>query len=401
MNIFSVLQRGNSSVREVTLTAWLSYLLDSNEDHGLSDRFFRYFVRELNSQLNSDFLENYLEAKDKSYSVVIGVEQDISQDQDGSNKIDIRVEINEIEESGKEAFSSESFILYVENKISPDSAQKDQLSRYLDCLNKESHVHKAICYLTPDEKSPSGKLLQEYQSIAVDSDSLGIKRGWLKWKKYGDDQTATILKMLRNMLKQESLGEISPITDYIKHTIKAMCFFIDDNDNFNEKPKAIRKSPNNIDAYIRKIHKHNLEKKVRELVSSLERVIENKLELDDTEFEIRLDLNTYQDFRFIQFDFLSSKISNNFKIRFTVIIESKNHFTNIAINGLSNAKGDKDKLESVSEHVKDDLKLNESSNWYLRFEDQRKNGKGLEDHKALTSLFIEYANELRKLDQYL
>lgn len=98
---------------------------------------------------------------------------------------------------------------------------------------------------------------------------------------------------------------------------------------------------------------------------------------------------------------MSSKISNNFKIRFTVIIESKNHFTNIAINGLSNAKGDKDKLESVSEHVKGDLKLNESSNWYLRFEDQRKNGKGLEDHNALTSLFIEYANELRKLDQYL
>lgn len=211
MNIFSVLQRGNSSVREVTLTAWLSYLLDSNEDHGLSDRFLRYFIRDLNEQLKSDFLNNFLNAKDKNYTSTIGVEQDISPEGNSSSKIDIRIEISEISESGTVPLQNESFLLYVENKILSGSAKETQLSKYLKCLKAENFEHRAICYLTPDEKSTTGKLTKEYESIKVEAKGSKIMTAWLKWKNFGDgEQNFTILQMLKAMLISESHGEIPP-----------------------------------------------------------------------------------------------------------------------------------------------------------------------------------------------
>lgn len=398
MNIFSVLQRGNSSVREVTLTAWLSYLLDSNEDHGLSDRFFRYFIGELNSQINSEFLTDYLHEKNKKYNYVVGVEQDISEKQDNSSKVDIRIAITEIDGQGKEALKDETLILYIENKVSPDSAGNNQLLSYLECLENENAKHKALCYLTPDEKIAGGKLTKEFNVITDPAAKSSISTCWLKWKNFEEQQGGTVLKMLRDLLAEESCGQISPITDYIRHTIKAMCFFIDDNDNFNEKPRSIRKSPANLDDYRRRIEKYDLDNKVMALIEALRSEIENSLLLGNIPYEFLLDLNTYQDARFIQFDFFAKAISAHFKIRFSVSIDSKNHHTNIAINSLTNAKGDKDKLEVVNDNVKT-LELKRSGSWYLRTASN--SGKPLAFHSELITTFMEYLEELRALDHYI
>ena len=58
MNIFDVLNRGDSRLYEPSMSAMLGYLLDSSENHGLGSAFVKMFLEEVNSERFNDFLNN-------------------------------------------------------------------------------------------------------------------------------------------------------------------------------------------------------------------------------------------------------------------------------------------------------------------------------------------------------
>ena len=51
MNIFDVLNRGDSRLYEPSMSAMLGYLLDSSENHGLGSAFVKMFLEEVKQAL--------------------------------------------------------------------------------------------------------------------------------------------------------------------------------------------------------------------------------------------------------------------------------------------------------------------------------------------------------------
>ena len=47
MNIFKILASGNGNISETNVSAFLGYLLNPNEDHGLKDEFVKLFLLSL------------------------------------------------------------------------------------------------------------------------------------------------------------------------------------------------------------------------------------------------------------------------------------------------------------------------------------------------------------------
>ena len=108
MNIFEVLSRGNGSVNEENVSAFLAYLLDPNETHGLSGVFLEAFVGLLGlsngeSELicSADSLKIKLEWTDE-----------------GQRYIDIVLEAE---------CADEKIIIAIENKIQHSSFRNEQL----------------------------------------------------------------------------------------------------------------------------------------------------------------------------------------------------------------------------------------------------------------------------------
>ncbi len=45
MNIFKILYSGNDKVREISVSAFLAYLLNPKADHGLNDSFLKLLIQ--------------------------------------------------------------------------------------------------------------------------------------------------------------------------------------------------------------------------------------------------------------------------------------------------------------------------------------------------------------------
>jgi hypothetical protein len=45
MNIFKILAQGDGTINEPNVSAFLGYLLDPNEDHGLGSKFLERFLQ--------------------------------------------------------------------------------------------------------------------------------------------------------------------------------------------------------------------------------------------------------------------------------------------------------------------------------------------------------------------
>lgn len=61
MNIFKILASGDGSINEPNVSAFLSYLINPNEDHGLRNHFLKKILLELiKNNLNNNFLKNKL-----------------------------------------------------------------------------------------------------------------------------------------------------------------------------------------------------------------------------------------------------------------------------------------------------------------------------------------------------
>jgi len=214
MNIFEVLNQGNSRLHEPSISAMLGYLLDTRRDHGLGDTFFKEFLSLLNEEINDKRFNKYLNRSFIDTDVLLEEPYELN----GLSKyIDIQISILN---KDKLDDNQEDFRIIIENKVKDSSTSEGQLSSYYQAIIEDENTidNLAIVYLTPFSKRQS--LKNEFKSLGLKS-SKHIK-SWLQW----NNNENGIIKILKKILKKESVGEISPINEYTRHTIKAFILFL-------------------------------------------------------------------------------------------------------------------------------------------------------------------------------
>lgn len=214
MNIFEVLNQGSSRLHEPSVSAMLGYLLYTRRDHDLGDTFFREFLSLLNKKVNDDRFTEYLDRHFIDTDILLEEPYELN----GSSKyIDIQASILQKTEQDN---SQEDFRIIIENKVNDSSVTEGQLNSYYQAVIEDDNSidNLAVIYLTPI--SNRNILEKEFRNLEL-KDSKHIKV-WINWNGKED----SIIKILKKLLKKESEGEINPINEYTRHTIKAFILFL-------------------------------------------------------------------------------------------------------------------------------------------------------------------------------
>ena len=205
MNIFQVLSQGKSRLHEPSMSAMLGYLLDSNKDHGLGDAFVRVFLEKTNAAL----FENILSQASINSKVTL----ESSYELNGSRK-DIDIEISLLDENREREIAH---TIIIENKIRAGAANPNQLGDYYGAILQDDPEieNLLIIFLTPE--SNAAPLNDEFDNLTV-NDLRNHHKKWMYWDSANNEG---ILAMVRDVLSKEALGEINPINEYMRHTLKA------------------------------------------------------------------------------------------------------------------------------------------------------------------------------------
>lgn len=272
MNIFKVLSRGDGSINEPNVSAFLAYLLDPKADHGLNDTFLGEFLYSVDCAIKNQNgcnestgtgLEIIMpNAEDWDFSIhsefdiEVFVEQAFKQkEKDKSSKriIDIIILIYEKQTGNKSTkFESSVFlerkllnIIFIENKIRNGAISKNQL---LDTYKKfqsdmrwkrvVKNARKTFVYITPDHGGDAShidrelvELIKKRTNISAchmiwnqeendPSDVLDSNNPW------GEGGSYQVSKILSYLISREARGLQDPINIYTLHTLKSFLSFI-------------------------------------------------------------------------------------------------------------------------------------------------------------------------------
>lgn len=207
MNIFSVLNKGKSRLHETSISAILAYFLDPKESHGLGNIFLEAFLQLAKMRKMSDY--DISEAD-------VDLENPIL----GGKFIDIDVGI-----PLKNDRNVKSHRFLIENKINASAAQEDQLVKYYSAYQQEykhiKNLSTTVVFITP--AGDNEKLIEEFDNLEPKKSDGKIQIFW-----QGMGIQGSIQKIIRNeILGKESAGEISPINEYVKHTLKAFAMHLE------------------------------------------------------------------------------------------------------------------------------------------------------------------------------
>jgi len=209
MNIFDVLSQGKSRLHEPAISAMLGYLLGTHRDHGLGDSFLRLFVRLLRERTSAVALDSVL--RRAFIHTAVELEQPY---QLGNSRKDVDIQISVLNRDREEDIR-----IIVENKIKVSAANPKQLVEYYQAiLEDDAEIRNLIMvFLTP--ASGSDLLRQEYDAV---NPGEGHQKAWLHW----NAQVGSVLGIIQSILEMEMRGEITPINEYIRHTLKAFALHV-------------------------------------------------------------------------------------------------------------------------------------------------------------------------------
>lgn len=204
MNIFEILSQGKGSVNEENVSAFLAYLLNPNKAHGLKNEFLKEFIKLVDENLAAD---ETLQFSNIRLEVPF---YDKKQSQNNKRVMDIFLELH--------SSLSGDVIIAIENKIDSSAVQDTQLSeecRYIcDEYKKCSPDTFKFVFLAPKE-CIEDKLNNPNADIPNTKKCLFAPISW--------SQVTDSLKVL---LSKEHQCEISPLSEYTKHTLKSFIVYI-------------------------------------------------------------------------------------------------------------------------------------------------------------------------------
>lgn len=197
MNIFKALTSGSnySRIKEESFSSFLAYLLNPSEDHGLSDIFLMRFLGKL------DLVNKYKELQ----SVDVKTEQVTSK----GKRIDLKLLFSDPIDETKPDFE-----IIIENKVKDTTALENDLEHYvLDSETEDSY----LILLTPPSWKERG--LEKFYELNSEN------KKHIKWGAT-DESIITISGIITEILKDESLGNLSPLPNDIIHYLKSLKDFI-------------------------------------------------------------------------------------------------------------------------------------------------------------------------------
>ena len=211
MNIFKVLASSKKTFPEEQASVMLAWLLNPYMEHGLGFIFLNKFLAKIDSQTGIvHHLKNDL--------------QPVLRSERQSNKLEFSADI--------EFYVDKSFIdiiifinkniISIENKIYSSSASnKEQLKlQYNGLTNKyKGDGYKLFMIFLVPNKTDS-LAVAEYDELKVENPDNKII---LEWN--------DICDIIHEILMEEQQCKISPLNEYLRHTLKAFSSFI--NDDFN------------------------------------------------------------------------------------------------------------------------------------------------------------------------
>lgn len=206
MNIFEILSQGKGAINEENVSAFLAYLLNPNETHGFKNEFFKRFINLLgDNQISED---DTFDVSNVQLEVPF-----FDKNSDKKRVMDIFIECS----SGING----KYIIAIENKIDVSAIQQDQLREESEYIRNNYSIddykidHFKFIFLTPS--MDCGK------NVTV-PDEKTCSYMHISWKDH-------IIPILKNLLDDELTCKISPVTDYVKQTLRAFICYIN---NFNE-----------------------------------------------------------------------------------------------------------------------------------------------------------------------
>ena len=211
MNIFEALSQGKGRINEENTSSFLAYLMKENESHGLRREFLKRFLNltELQKIDLSDYDVNI--ELEKKFNAANSKSQD--------RTIDILITMDTKEFPDKH-------ILAIENKINSGACDSRQLAQEYKNLKKEyQDANIYMIFLTPDIND--SRVKKEYQQLEEEfyksqENNKKDKICCLQWK--------NVIDIIKKMIDDEQNMEISPISDYLKQTLKAFCYYINHGD---------------------------------------------------------------------------------------------------------------------------------------------------------------------------
>lgn len=223
MNIFDVLSQGKGRLNEENLSAMLAFLLSPNQSHGLSDIFLRHFLKAIAARFCGEenrFSNIINDAKPIRADILLESPYSL-----GKKRRVVDIEIRIFKPTSKQPNNKEELTethrIAIESKIKAQSASpkqfKEEFEAILKDIEADDQIEITMVFLTPSPEHK--KLTEEYELL--DEKTLGpYKKSWLFWS----DETNmdnTVVGLIRDILKKESEAEISPMMEYLRHTLKA------------------------------------------------------------------------------------------------------------------------------------------------------------------------------------
>lgn len=226
MNIFRILSSNDGSINEPNVSSFLAYLLDPNEDHGISSLLLQKILNDI-IDVDDKFLTkiNFNDrvtdlSKYSGYAINIIPELSVNLEKRGGKKrrdIDIIIEITDTKTNEL------IYSICLENKITDSSINKndsqleDELKGLENYYSESIHSPEIyIIYLTP---TPSKLSNYSFEKLKYD------KKCHLYW----DNHENSVFNKLINIFNNEVDGLIDPINNQSSYLIKSFLSFIKTN----------------------------------------------------------------------------------------------------------------------------------------------------------------------------
>jgi len=247
MNIFKTLASGSGRLSEPNVSAFLGYLLNPKEDHGLGDVFLKKFLEPLlwqNDQL--DFMKNKNLSIRSNFEIEVLLEQAFKKSNETTKIVDIVILCYEkdsqqkmslaktIIEQKRKGQDKPKHIFLIENKIKDKSVTTGQLAEEFKQtieLLKDWKIENpqdiiSVIYLTPEDSNAK----KEFDNFTKADNNKTDNKYHLFWQKKDIDSISTkddtsISKIIKEIISEES----QPIDAYCKYTLQAFLEFIESN----------------------------------------------------------------------------------------------------------------------------------------------------------------------------
>ncbi|MCW5206708.1 PD-(D/E)XK nuclease family protein [Desulfobulbus sp. F5] len=216
MNIFKVLASGKKSFQEETASAVLAWFMNPAMEHGLGYAFLSRFINALSDSSENAELSN--------------LAKKLTPRLRGEYESQVKLWFN-LEHCVENAYIDiilgiDDWIIAIENKIYATSVTSGQLTREYEGLKKSGSEKVGMVYLVPVEEGAElidGKTEQEFNSLAVKNVDFKILATWQK-NRIG--KVPSVSAILHEILVDESNGIIDPVSEYTRHTLKALLCFV-------------------------------------------------------------------------------------------------------------------------------------------------------------------------------